>query len=68
MKWLPIILQGGALLSVFLTLLGYCGVLLTMDKSDRAFMWSVVGLFVGMVGLFVSAMGIYISYYILRLF
>jgi hypothetical protein len=67
MKWL-IILQGGAVVSAFLTLLGYCGVLLTMDKSDRAFMWAVVGLFVGMVGLFVSVVGIYIGHYILRLF
>ena len=67
MKWLPIILQGGAVLSALMTLLGYWGVLLTM-RSDRAFMWSVVGLFVGIVGLFVSAMGIYIGHYILRLF
>jgi hypothetical protein len=68
MKWLSIILQGGAVVSALLTLLGYWGVLLPMDKSDKAFMWSVVGLFVGMVGLFVSAMGIFIGHYILRLF
>ena len=68
MKWLPIILQGGAVLSALMTLLGYWGVLLTMDRSDRAFMWSVVGLFVGIVGLFVSATGVFICHYILRLF
>ena len=68
MKWIPILLQGGALISALLTLAGYFGVLVAMDKSDRVFMWSVVGLFVGMVGLFVSAMGIYIGHYILRLF
>jgi hypothetical protein len=66
---LPIILQVGVVLSAFLTLLGYFGVLLTIDKSsERAFMFALGLLVVGVAGLLIFAIGIVIGHYILHLF